>query len=340
MPTYVYVSLQDDDKIMIYTMDADSGKLTPQGEEAVAGGPAAMCIDPAKNIIFVGRRGVLDIASFRVNQANGGLSPIGTASLQGEPVYLATDKTGKFLLSAYYHQKTTAVHRINADGVADLPPVEWLQTAMGAHSIQTDASNRFAFVPHIANRGPNAIYQFKFDQDTGHLTPNSPPMVEPSEYLGPRHFCFHPSQDFLFCTDEQGCSVTGYRFDKSSGTLEAFQTISTLPEGYTERNSCSQIQISPSGRFLYAPNRGHNSIASFAVDGSTGRLTAVGRVATEAVPRAFSLDPDGKFVFAAGLETGRLASFVVDQATGGLTPSDIYDVGNKPMWVLTVKLAE
>jgi len=195
-------------------------------------------------------------------------------------------------------------------------------------------------VPHIANRGPNAIYQFRFDQDTGHLTPNSPPMVEPKEYLGPRHFCFHPSQDYLYCTDEQGCSVTGYRFDKSAGTLEAFQTISTLPEGYAERNSCSQIQITPSGKFLYAPNRGHNSIAGFAVDGSNGRLTAVGRVATEAVPRAFSLDPDGKFIFSAGLETGRLASYIVNQDSGELTPSDIYDVGNNPMWVLTVKLGE
>ena len=299
-----------------------------------------MYINPAKSTIFVGRRGVLDIASFRVDQATGGLSSIGTASLQGEPVYLATDRQGKFLLSAYYHQKTTGVHRINANGAAEIPAVEWLQTALGAHSIQTDPSNQFAFVPHIADRGPNAIYQFKFDQNSGHLTPNSPAMLKPTENLGPRHFCFHPSQDYMYFSDEQGCSVTGYRFDNSAGTLEAFQTISTLPEGYTERNTCSQIQISPSGKFLYAPNRGHNSIASFAIDQSDGRLTAVGRVATEAVPRAFSLDPDGKFVFAAGLETGRMASFVINQDTGDLTPSDIYDVGNKPMWVLAVKLGE
>ena len=255
-------------------------------------------------------------------------------------MYLATDRQGKFVLSAYYYQKTAAVHRINAQGAAEIPPVEWLQTAMGAHSIQTDPSNQFVFVPHIANRGPNAIYQFKFDPASGRLTPNSPAMVEPPEYLGPRHFCFHPNRDYVYFSDEQACSVTGYGLDPPSGTLTAFQTISTLPEGYTEPNSCSQIQISPSGRFLYAPNRGHNSIAGFSVDQSTGRLTALGRVATEAVPRAFSLDPDGKFVFAAGLETGRLASYNINQDTGELNPSEIYDVGNKPMWVLTTKLGE
>ena len=340
VPTYVYVSLQEDNKILVYTMDAESGKLTRKSEVAVDGGPAAMTINPNRSTIFVGRRGLQDIASFRVDQTNGGLSLIGTASLQGEPVYLATDRQGKFVLSAYYYQKTAAVHRINADGAAEVPPVEWLQTAHGAHSIQTDPSNQFAFVPHIANRGPNAIYQFKFDPGSGRLTPNSPPMVEPAEYLGPRHFCFHPSQDYVYFSDEQSCSVTGYRLNKSTGTLAAFQTISTLPEGYTERNSCSQIQISPSGEFLYAPNRGHNSIASFTVDQATGRLTAAGRVPTEAVPRAFSLDPDGKFVFAAGLETGRLASYIINQDTGDLTPSDIYDVGNHPMWVLTTKLGE
>jgi 6-phosphogluconolactonase len=212
-------------------------------------------------------------------------------------------------------------------------------TASGAHSIQTDPSNRFAFVPHIANRGPNQIYQFKFDENTGRLTPNSPARVEPTEHLGPRHFCFHPSLDILYFTDEQGCSVTAYRLDTGAGTLQAFQTISTLPEGYSDSNSCSQIQITPNGNFLYAPNRGHNSIAGFSVDPSSGTLSAAGHVATQAVPRAFNLDPQGKFVYAAGLETGNLTSYVIDQATGELTPSEIYPVGKRPMWVLTTELS-
>lgn len=337
MTYFAFVSLQDDDKILVFTIDAGTGKLTKVSESPVSGGPAALAISPDRNFLYVGRRGALDIASFSIDQANGGITQIGSAPLQGEPVALATDRKGRYVLSAYYYQRTAAVHHIE-NGAAVTPAVEWLMTASGAHSIQTDPSNRFAFVPHIANRGPNQIYQFKFDEDTGHLTPNSPPRVEPTEYLGPRHFCFHPSLDILYFTDEQGCSVTAYRLDTGAGTLQAFQTISTLPDSYSGSNSCSQIQITPNGNFLYAPNRGHNSIAGFSVDPTSGTLSAAGHAATQAVPRAFNLDPQGKFVYAAGLETGNLTSYVIDQATGELTPSEIYPVGNRPMWVLTTEL--
>lgn len=337
MTYFAFVSLQDDDKILVFTIDAGTGKLTKVSESPVSGGPAALAISPDRNFLYVGRRGALDIASFSIDQANGGITQVGSAPLQGEPVALATDRKGRYVLSAYYYQRTAAVHHIE-NGAAVTPAVEWLMTASGAHSIQTDPSNRFAFVPHIANRGPNQIYQFKFDEDTGHLTPNSPPRVEPTEYLGPRHFCFHPSLDILYFTDEQGCSVTAYRLDTGAGTLQAFQTISTLPDSYSGSNSCSQIQITPNGNFLYAPNRGHNSIAGFSVDPTSGTLSAAGHAATQAVPRAFNLDPQGKFVYAAGLETGNLTSYVIDQATGELTPSEIYPVGNRPMWVLTTEL--
>src|SRR3989475_12573047 len=142
----------------------------------------------------------------------------------------------------------------------------------------------------------------------------------------------------LYFSNEQGSSVTGYNFDPANGTLSAFQTISTLPTGYEASNTCSQIQITPSGQFLYAPNRGHNSIASFAVDASTGRLTALGHVATEAVPSAFSLDPEGHFLFAAGSTSNRLASYRVNSDTGELTPMETYAVGQRPMWVLMTRL--
>ena len=191
---------------------------------------------------------------------------------------------------------------------------------------------------HIAGRGPNAIFQFRFDENTGHLTPNSPLRVEPEEYLGPRHYCFHPIQNILYFSNEQGCSVTGYRLDPEKGTLSAFQTITTLPEGYTERNTCSQIQISSSGKFLYAPNRGHNSIACFSVDASTGQLTAIGQVPSEAIPNAFSLDPEGNFLFAAGQESGRLASYRINGDAGELTPLETYPLGNRPVWVLMTSL--
>jgi len=338
MPTYMYVSLQDEDKILIFTVDAATGKLTPKAEAPVSGGPSPMTISPDWNYLYVGHRTDPAISSFRVDQDTGELKAIGTVSLDANPTYLATDRKGRYMLSAYYQGAHAAVHPIGTDGVVGEPPIEWLETAHGAHAMQTDRSNKFAFVPHIAGRGPNAIYQFRFDENSGHISPNSPPMVEPEETLGPRHYCFHPTLDILYFSNEQGCSVTGYRLDPLTGTLSAFQTITTLPEGFTETNTCSQIQISPSGKFLYAGNRGHNSIAGFSVDASTGNLTAIGQVSTEPVPRAFSLDPGGNFLFAAGSESGRLASFQINADTGELAPLETLPLGQRPMWVLTTRL--
>jgi 6-phosphogluconolactonase len=184
------------------------------------------------------------------------------------------------------------------------------------------------------------ILQFRFDARTGHLTPNSPFRVEPAERLGPRHYCFHPTQELAYFSNEQGCSVTGYRLDPAAGTLSTVQTITTLPDGYTARNTCSQIHLTSSGQFLYVANRGHNSIAGFAVDAATGHLTAVGHVSTEAVPSAFSLDPAGDFVFAAGSASGRLASYRINRETGALTPLTTYAVGQRPQAVLAARLGD
>jgi 6-phosphogluconolactonase len=338
MPCYMYVSLQDDDKIRVFTMDAETGQLMPKGEVPVSGGPSPLTISPDRKVLYVGHRNVPEISSFRIDPDTGGLTQSGTVSPEAAPTFLSTDRKGRFLLSAYYQGARVAVHPIGADGSVGDPPVEWLETATGAHAMQTDPSNKFAFVPHIAGNGPNAIFQFRFDENTGHLTPNSPLRVEPEAPLGPRHYCFHPTQNILYFSNEQGCSVTGYRLDTSAGTLSAFQTITTLPEGYSTRNTCSQIQITPSGTFLYAPNRGHNSIAGFSVDVSSGRLTAIGHVSTEAVPSAFSLDPEGNFLFAAGAESNRLAAYRVNRETGELTPLETYSVGKRPMWVLMTRL--
>ena len=340
MSYYMYVSLSGEDRILVFTVDLKTGRLESQGDVAVTGSPAPLAIDPGQRFLYVGCRGAREISSYRINWGTGGLSLIGTASLEADPCYLATDRKGRFLLSTYYGAGKVAVHPISDDGAVGIPPVEWLDTARGAHSIQTDPSNRFAFVPHIAAPdGPNVILQLKFSEATGRLTPNSPHRVIPKEGAGPRHFCFHPSLDVLYFSNEQGCSVTAYRFDSSVGTLSAFQTVSTLPDDYKGRNTCAQIQISPPGRFLYAPNRGHNSIACFSVDAYTGRLTPIGRVPTEAVPRAFSLDPEGDFLFAAGLESGRLASYRVNGDTGELEPLETYAVGKAPMWVLITRSA-
>jgi len=352
MPSSLYVCLQDDDKIAALAIDTDTGRLTRQTDLPVAGGPSVLALSPVRQVLYVGHRTRPSISSFRIDQATGGLMFQSSVSLEHAPTFLATDRTGKYLLCAYYQGGYAAVHPLGAEGGVGAPAVERQETAAGAHAIQTDPSNRFAFVPHIArlndnvleppkdNPGPNVITQFRFDANTGRLTPNSPFRLEPAERVGPRHYCFHPTGDRVYFSNEQGCSVTLYRLDGTAGTLSAVQTVTTLPDGYSARNTCSQIHLTPAGQFLYVGNRGHNSIAAFAVDPATGRLTAIGHVSTEAVPSAFGLDPAGHFLFAAGTASGRLASYRINEETGALTPLATYAVGQRPAAVLATRLGD
>jgi 6-phosphogluconolactonase (cycloisomerase 2 family) len=350
MPHALYVCLQDDDKLTAFALDGATGHLTPRAEVPVAGGPSGLAISNDRRVLYVGHRTRPAISSFQIGLGTGELTLLGTTAQEHAPTFMAPDATGRYLLCAYYQGGGAAVYSLGADGALGSPTQAWLPTSTGAHAIATDRSNRFAFIPHIArlndnvleppknNPGPNVIMQFRFDAQTGRLSPNSPPRIEPPELFGPRHYCFHPSRNLVYFSNEQGCSVTVYRLNPETGTLDAEQTISTLPDGYTGRNTCSQIHLTPGGRFLYTANRGHNSIAGFAVDPATGHLTAAGRVPTEAVPSAFGLDPEGRLLFAAGSATGRLASYRIDEASGALTPLSTYDVGRRPMAVLATHL--
>ena len=345
MPNALYVCLQDEDKIVAFGIDAETGQLTRQAEVQASDGPSVLAISLDRRTLYVGHRTRPAISSFRIDQDSGKLTLLGTVPQEHAPTFLAPDRTGRYLLCAYYQGGGAAVHPLGAEGAVGTPSLGWLATATGAHAIATDRSNKFAFVPHIArlndnvleppkdNPGPNVIMQFRFDAQTGRLTPNSPFRVEQTERLGPRHYCFHPTQDVVYFSNEQGCSVTGYRLDRATGTLSAPQTVTTLPSGVTARNTCSQIHLTPSGRFLYVGNRGHNSIAGFAVD-TAGRLTAIGQASTEPVPSAFSLDPAGRFLFAAGSASGRLASYRINGETGALTPLTTYVAGQRPQAVL------
>jgi 6-phosphogluconolactonase len=335
MQHYLYVSLLGEDKIVIFSLDSETGKLESKSIVTIPGGPAPLAIDPTKKFLYSGLRDSYQIASFRIDQNMGNLSFLGAVPLDANPCFLATDRKGRFLLSSYYHAGSVAVHLIGEDGVVKVSPVESLSTAENAHSIQTDPSNRFAFIPHT---GPNLILQCVFDEHTGRLDSNPVPSVIPEEGSGPRHFCFHPGKDLVYFVNELGSSVTAYNFDPISGCLSSFQMISTLPENYTGQNTCAQIQITPSGKFLYASNRGHDSIACFSIEAFSGQLTSLGQMPTEAIPRAFTLDPEGDFLFAAGRESGRLASYRINPQTGELTPLEIYPVGKSPMWVLAVSL--
>jgi 6-phosphogluconolactonase len=349
MPDVLYVGLQDGDKIVSFGIDA-GGKLAPRAETPAAGAPSAFAVSPDRRVLYVGYRGTPGIESWRIDGASGALTSMGRVATEHPPTYLAPDRAGKYLLSAYYQGGYAAVHALASDGAVSGPALDRQNTAAGAHAILTDPSNRFAFVPHIARQndnvlepprnipGPNFIAQFRFDAATGRLSPNTPFKLEPREPIGPRNYCFHPTLDVAYFSDEQGCSVTAYRLDRASGTLSAVETTPSLPSGVTVRNTCSQIYLTPSARFLYVGNRGHNSIAGFTVDPATGRLTPAGHAATEAVPTAFGLDSTGTFLFAAGTASGRLAAYRVDGGSGALTPLETHTLGGRPAAVLAVPL--
>src|SRR3954452_5604813 len=337
MPDMLFVGLQDDDRIASFAIDAATGELTRRADVPVSGGPSVLALSRDRRVLYSGQRNPGAISSFHVDETAGALNPQGSVSTGDAPTFLAPDRTGRYLLSAYYQGGYAAVHPLGADGAVGAPLLDRQDTAVGAHAIATDPSNRFAFVPHISRvqdnvleppkniPGPNFIAQFRFDAATGHLTPNAPFRVEQDELVGPRHYCFHPQRDVAYFSDEQGCSVSVYRLDPAAGTLSPVQRVGTLPDGFSGRNTCSQIHLTPSARFLYVGNRGHNSIAGFAVDEASGRLDPRGQVATEAVPSAFGLDPGGNFLFAAGTATGRLASYRIDPGTGTLTPLTVYE---------------
>jgi 6-phosphogluconolactonase len=352
MPNILFVGLQDEDKIASFAIDAATGALTRRADLPLAGGPSVLALSPDCGILYAGTRNPATIASFRIDQGSGALARQGSVATADAPTFLAPDRGGRYLLAAYYQGGYAAVHPLGPDGAVGAPPVDRQETAIGAHAIATDPSNRFAFVPHIARvqdnvleppkniPGPNFIAQFRFDAQTGRLTPNAPARVEQDALVGPRHYTFHPAREFVYFSDEQGCSVSVYRLDPVTGTLAPVQRARTLPDGFSGRNTCSQIHLTPSGNFLYVGNRGHNSIAGFAVDAATGRLAPLGQTPTEAVPSAFGLDPGGAFLFSAGTATGKLAAYRIDPGTGALTPLAVYDVGRRPAAVLATRLAD
>ena len=336
MAYYLYVSISGEDKICIFEMDADTGVLEKQEDMPLEGGPSGLAIAPNKNFLYAVRRRMSKLATLAVDQATGTLAHLGTIEEESDSVYVTVDGAGKFVLTAGQRGARASSYRVGGDGVLAEPAVCTVRTEPGSHSVEVHPSNRFVYVPNCIDS--NAIYQYKYDGDTGEITPNTPPKMVPSERLGPRHLRFHPNMAVMYTTDEQGNSISAYHIGES-GTVSAFQTISTLPDDFDRsENSTSQLRVHPSGKFLYAPNRGHDSVACFNIDENSGELSLIGRVPTEDHVRGIEVDPQGRFFFAAGAISGKMSAYRIDQDSGELTDRVIYDVGKAPMWVLAVEL--
>jgi 6-phosphogluconolactonase len=196
-----------------------------------------------------------------------------------------------------------------------------------AHSIDLSPDNRFAMVDDL---GLDELLVYKFDNAKGSITPNSPPFVRLDPGAGPRRYALHPTGKFAYVVAEMQSTVTVFSNDAKTGVLQRLQTISTLPKGFTGPNDDAEIQIHPSGKFLYASNRGHDSIAVFAVDAKKGTLTPVEFTPTQGkIPRSFEIDPTGTLLFAANQKSDNIVVFRIDAKTGRLTPTgQVLDVAS------------
>ena len=193
-------------------------------------------------------------------------------------------------------------------------------------------TQRWSDVDAIAN----AVYQYRLDAATGKLT-DAGKATAGADKSGPRHFAFHPTQNLAFTSDEEGNNISAYLFDAEKG-LKAVQALSTLPADFKGKSTTAEVKVHPSGKFVWVSNRGHDSLAGFAIDAKSGNLTSLGQTPTEKTPRSFDISPDGRFLFAAGEGTGKLAVYRVDLDTGKLTLSRTLDVGKSLTWVRIVEL--
>jgi 6-phosphogluconolactonase len=232
---------------------------------------------------------------------------------------------------ASFNGNQAATYRLNADLTVTNEAATVIATDKNPHSLLTDASDRFVYIP---NMGGNLVQQFNFDKETGALNPMRLPAVTAAAGDGPRHLVFHPIKPWLFVVNETGSTVTSYRHDPLHGGITAIERYTTLPADFKGKNTTADIHVTADGKFLYASNRGHDSIASYAIEENTGKLRPLGQTPTEKTPRAFEIDPSGNFLIAAGQSSHQVAVYRVDRKGGGLTPLKVYPTGKSPAWVL------
>jgi len=332
----MYLSLGGEDRVAIYQMNPETGDLEAKGTVPVDGPPGAMAVGPERKFLYVGVRSERgSVATLRIDPGTGGLTQVASTPLVANPVYLAVDHTGHHLLMSSYGAGKAAVYPIKADRTIGSRPTHVVTTEKNPHSILMDRSNRFVFVP---NAGADLILQYKFDTERGRLRRNAPPKIATAAGAGPRHLWFHPTLNVVYCVNETNSSVTVFKLDEQKGTLSKLQNLSTLPDGYEGESYCADIEVTPSGKFLYASNRGYHSITGFAVDPSTGKLTSLGQTPTEEWPRSFNIDPTENFLYSAGQKSDTLIAYRIDGETGGLKPLKVYEVGKGPAWVQVVEM--
>jgi 6-phosphogluconolactonase len=321
--------------IYAFRFDTATGQLSSIGVAAETPDPSWVAVHPNGKYAYAANEAgkASTVSAFAVDAKSGKLTLLNQMPALGEdPCYLSFDKTGKYLLVANYSSGTVAVFPIFADGrlgehtalakdQGATGPNKERQEAPHAHWIETTMRNHFVYV---ADLGLDRVLIYRFDAAKGSLTAGEPPdsfsaMLNPG--AGPRHVAFGPGGKFMYVLGELQSAVTVFANDAQE-TYRSVQQISTLPKGLSGRNDAAEITVHPNGRFLYTSNRGHDSIAIFAIDPAKGTLTFVAHVLTGGKePRHFAIDPSGKYLLAENQFSNNIVVFKIDAATGGLTPT-------------------
>jgi len=323
--------------IYAYRFDASSAELTPLGVAAETTNPSFLAIDPSRRFLYAvnevpkykgGNSGA--VSAFAIDRQTGKLSLLNEVASRGaDPCYIAFDRTGKYALVANYTGGSVAVFPVRADGhIGDASAFvqhvgssvnKERQEAPHAHWIETTPDNRFAIGVDL---GLDELLVYHFNPKNGSLTANDPPYAKLDPGAGPRHLAFHPNGKFAYVVNELQSSITTFSNDPNRGALHALKTVSTLPKGFSGNNDAAEIHVHPSGKFLFASNRGHDSIAVFSVDSNSGALTLVDHFPTQGkTPRNFEIDPTGKLLLVANQDANNIVVFRIDPNSGRLTPT-------------------
>ncbi|MCX5645451.1 MAG: lactonase family protein [Phycisphaerae bacterium] len=367
LPTQVDLPPGNGRGIHLFEADRTTGALTPCGVYELGASPSCLALNAAGTRLYsanetdrVGEGNEGTVSAFAINRTDGQLKLLNTVPSGGAgPTYVSVHPSGRFLLVANYFGGSVAVLPILPDGslsvatdvkvdAGTLGPKKATNAPTGtfafsghdrthAHMIGADPAGRF--VLHI-DLGLDQIFIWKFDDTQGMLTPNDPPALSLPPGDGPRHFFFHPNGRWFYCLQEEGSNIVLFDYEAQQGRLAARQTISTLPPGFAGSNFTSEILVSAEGRFLYAGNRLHDSIAIFSV-GAAGALTYVGEEWTHGnYPRSFNFDPTGRFLYCCNQRADNVAIFRVERQTGGLTFTGHYTPVGNPSSIVFLDLAK
>ncbi len=317
--------------IYLVRMSESDGSLEMVGLAASSVSPSFLAVHPSGKFVYSAnetgefegeRQGYL--TAFRVDEQNGMLVELNRrGSGGGGPCYVSLDPSGKILLAANYGGGSVIAYAVEADGGLGArtgfvqhegsggDPAR--QSAPHAHSIVASPDGRFALAVDL---GIDKVMVYGLGED-GSLNPNDPAFGAVAPASGPRHLAFSPDARFVYVVNELSSSVTPFRYVTAGGVLEPMAAVSTLPPGYAETSYCADIHVHPGGRFLYASNRGHDSIAVFRIDPASGDITWLDAVSTGGNwPRNFALSPDGRFLLAANQRSASIVVFRIDEETG------------------------